>query len=653
MITRTTPHDRPQQQSGGKSGPLFALRPAVVVTLILIAQWVVAMSAVSTKGITADEPAHLFGGLAIWRRDDYRFNPENGNLPQRVAAIPAWLSNIRLPAEETPHYRRGDVWTTAYQATFLTEDQNIRGPLMAGRALMALFGIGVSLMVYLAASQLWGKGGGMFALILCAACPNLLAHSPLATSDVAATLCLPLAAWLYWRMLESPSPRRIAAAAVSLGVACVVKFSAVLLGPIFVILLAIHAARRIPRTPWKRIALAQFILILSAWAIIWMAFGFQHAPGGPEGASYYRTWGYAFGPEGSLQRSVIGFLKDVPLFPEPFVYGAGYVVSSASYRLNFFLGSVGATGWPGFFPYLFLVKTPVASLLAFLGGAVGVFIFWRQRHRELVGLAPWLVCAGVYAAAALTSNLNIGHRHILPIYPALFILAGALFPLLKGKSRLLLPLLGLGAVGASAYSFPNYISYFNPIDGGPRQAWRKAVDSSLDWGQDLPAVEQWLRENRKPGETVYQAYAGCDEPDAYSIDAITLLRHPNFQRSSRSWREIRGGLYVVSATALQLELRPWTAKSEAAYPVRRAALTKLLADPSVVDRKTLERELTEIDGARLRRLGAYLRTRKPIATPGFSQLVFRLTEDEARALDHGEPLPLDYEAEASALLNPP
>ena len=615
-------------------------RVSILVALILLAQWIVSLAAVNTKGITTDEPAHLVGGLAMWQRDDYRFNPENGNLPQRIAALPAWLADVRLPPSEDDNYRGGDVWMTAYRATFETEGQNLRGPLMAGRALIAFFGVGVSLMVYLSARSLWGEGGGLFALVLCAACPNLLAHSALATSDAASAFCLPLAAWLYWRMLEAPSARRICLASAGLGLACVSKFSAVLLAPAFFLLLAIHAWRHRGGAPWKRLVCAQFILVFAAWAVIWASFGFQHAPGGPEGGTYFRNWGYALGPEDSVQRVTIGHLRERPVFPEAFVYGAGYVASSAAYRLNYFMGELRETGTPGFFPYLFLVKTPPATLLAIFGGAISAFLLWRQRRPGFAALAPWAVWGLVYGAAALASKLNIGHRHLLPLYPCLFILCGALWPALRGRARLLVPALAAGTVATAAYSFPHYIAYFNPLDGGPSQAWRKVVDSSLDWGQDLPALEAWLQENRKPTEALYQSYFGCDEPAAYAINAIELPRAHHFRRT-RPWYELHGGLYIISASMMQVELRPWNAASEAAYPRRRAIVAALLSNQGIASREEFTRELSEIEHARAKRLAAYLRRKEPVATPGFSQLVFRLTEEEARKIDLGAALSLD------------
>src|SRR5690606_33111237 len=97
----------------------------------------------------------------------------------------------------------------------------------------------------------------------------------------------------------------------------------------------------------------------------------------------------------------------------------------------------------------------------------------------------------VYGGASITSHLNIGHRHLLPLYPVLFIGAGGLGRWLSSRS-----FLRAGAVGAlllwhaaaAAAIAPHFLAFFNPLGGGPRNGWRHLVDSSLDWGQDLPGL---------------------------------------------------------------------------------------------------------------------------------------------------------------------
>src|SRR5439155_13724202 len=121
--------------------------------------------------------------------------------------------------------------------------------------------------------------------------------------------------------------------------------------------------------------------------------------------------------------------------------------------------------------------------------------------------APLLVLLGVYWAAALVSHLNIGHRHLLPIYPPLFILAGGALP------RLRVPLAAL-AVAEGLLAWPHYLAYFNPIAGGARNGYRHLVDSSLDWGQDLPGLQRH--------HPAYLAYFGTGSPRYYGIVASLL-----------------------------------------------------------------------------------------------------------------------------------
>jgi hypothetical protein len=106
-------------------------------------------------------------------------------------------------------------------------------------------------------------------------------------------------------------------------------------------------------------------------------------------------------------------------------------------------------GWWWFYPLAFLIKTPLPSLLLFLFSLVAL-MFWRRlpdrwmapdsaglRHPSLYDLSPLLILGGVYGLACLTSHYDIGLRHMMPIYPVFFILAGAnIFWLLAEKSVL-------------------------------------------------------------------------------------------------------------------------------------------------------------------------------------------------------------------------
>src|SRR5438876_5097185 len=97
---------------------------------------------------------------------------------------------------------------------------------------------------------------------------------------------------------------------------------------------------------------------------------------------------------------------------------------------------------------------------------------------------------------------------------------------------------------------PDYLAYFNEIAGGPRAGYRHLVDSSLDWGQDLPGLKAWLDENTDgiAGKPIYLAYFGSADPEWYGIHATSLPRDPSSKSAAAG---LTAGIYCVSATVLQ------------------------------------------------------------------------------------------------------
>jgi hypothetical protein len=91
--------------------------------------------------------------------------------------------------------------------------------------------------------------------------------------------------------------------------------------------------------------------------------------------------------------------------------------------------------------------------------------------------------------------LNIGHRHILPIYPVLIVMISSLVPwavrqriFVKGGLAVMAGWLFVSSVG----TFPHYLAYFNELVGGPENGYKYLVDSNLDWGQDLKGLKRYL-----------------------------------------------------------------------------------------------------------------------------------------------------------------
>lgn len=636
--------------SAHPDAPRLRVTGWIALAALLVLHVGLAIWAVSKKSVTADEILHVTGGYFFNRYGDYRIQPENGVLPQRLAALPAVLSDAPPPPlQDNVYWNVSESQVIGYQ--FFYETGRDHWPiLMGGRAIMALFSAATGGLIFWWTRRLFGNAAGFFSLTLYALCPNVLAHAPLTTSDTTAVFFLLAAVTAFWLHVSAPTWRSNLLSAVVFSLACVAKFSAVLLLPMMALLLAwrilLDAAGT--RHRWWRLA-AEGVAVHAGVAVfvIWAFYGFRYsafAPDLPPASQFLAPWDHVVQYIG-FQGKVVNFCREWHLLPEPFLYGYSWVVWAARARSAFLAGDYSVLGWVSFFPLAFFWKTPVAILGALLAGGIALAKQWRRVRLDAV--APLLVLFVVYWAFSLTSRLNIGHRHILPTYPTLFIcLGGLLAPgVLPALWRVALPMIVVaGQLVANLRVAPDYLAFFNSFAGGPANGYRLLVDSSLDWGQDLPALRRWL-DTHNTGTTaqpVYLAYFGAGEPDYYKIQATRLPFINGFKLPKSLWYEVKPGVYCIGATMLQhvySNLRgPWTLENERKYQEGRGKeplFREYARNPSIREelarqgvKKEFEETWTHYDQLRFARLCHYLRARQPDAQPGYSILVYRLTQAE-------------------------
>lgn len=632
--------------------------------LLLALHWWLGVSGWFDKTVTSDETAHLVSGYSYWRFNDYRLQPENGNLPQRWGALPLLVLRPHLdPAEQPRPWANSHVWLIGQH--FFFESGNDTGfMLAAARGVMALWSVALGILVFAWTRRLWGEVGALIALALLVFSPTMLAHGPLVTSDMTAAFFLLAATAAFWRLLDAPSPGRLAVSTLVTGLAAVAKFSFVILGPVFVVLILLRALLHrldggLRAGWWIRTAGHCGLHVVVAFGIIWASFGFRlsgFAPGLPAGLKYFLPWAVVLPIEGPA-RALLITLKDWAILPEAYLHGFAFVLRAAESRGAFLAGEYSPTGWWWFFPYAFLIKTSLAELAAFaLASMLAIRRLLATGDRRFAALLsrlrpvlPLIVLFGVYWAVSVTSNLNIGHRHLLPIYPVLFILTGALVP--AGASirwRLVALTLAVAAAIESQLVRPHYLAFFNRVAGGPANGWRHLADSSLDWGQDLPALAPWLAANRREGEPVYLSYFGMGDPRYEGITAEPLA--PYYQHfRPRKWQELKPGLYCIGTTMLQNPYSEWsgdwTARHEGAY---RNLLTEMRSEiasgersPGIVDFGEDENHpLWVLDRLRFARLCLYLRRRAADASINHTIRVYRLSHEEIRIVVDGTPAEL-------------
>jgi hypothetical protein len=177
------------------------------------------------------------------------------------------------------------------------------------------------------------------------------------------------------------------------------------------------------------------------------------------------------------------------------------------------------TGVWFYFPVTILVKTPL-TILALVAFALFTPALWRNYRREFITA---LVPIAIFLGAAVSSKINLGVRHILPIYPFLILLAAAAAAYLFSRSRPLQILcVALLVFQAASYTraFPGEIAYANEPFGGQRGVRKILGESNVDWAQGLPAVKRYI-DNHKITDC-WIAWAGPQDPANFGIPCRAL-----------------------------------------------------------------------------------------------------------------------------------
>ena len=570
----------------------YPARAVVGCALLLAFFAFVAWRAVSSKSPTYDEPLHAVGAWLHLHERDFRVNPEDPPLWHYWAALPNGRGALN-PRMDDERFKivADDVfreWAYVVEVLYRTEGNDGEAIVSRSRAMMLIVGVVLGGVI---AWRSWKLGGLVAALTATAAFaldPNFLAHAPLVKNDVSLTLVMLLLMIAVWRAGRRLTVGNALAICVLCGAGLNVKFSALLLGPMVLVLLLIRAGMpeqwnvlgREVRTRGRKVMATLAVCLaalLVSYVSIWACYGFRYLPTREPNVLLntqniieflatnelkeqhpdreltkedFQQW-----RPGAFSRGVL-FMERNRLLPQAWLNGLLYTQQSAVLRKTFLLGEFSMTGWWYYFPVAMGFKSPIALLLA-AGAAAATGIVLLVRRRDAVlrehgwTIACFAVPVGIYLLASMSSNLNLGIRHVLPVYPFAFIAIGAAAAygwrvrpkLTKVATALLVTVLGVETLSA----FPHYIAFFNAAAGGSRGGINLLGDSNLDWGQDLKLLAEWQADH--PAENLYFAYFGMADPKYYGV----------------TYHNIRGGYFLgppfepprapgtvaVSATILQ------------------------------------------------------------------------------------------------------
>lgn len=609
-----TPPPAVEVAAGEASVPFWNRnRVRLAVAFLLTAHVALAVLSLVQENPTVDEVIHLPAGLTYWQTGSFRLYRHNPPLVKLVAALPV------LAAKPVVNIGR-DSWRTeppnkaAFGHEFMQDNARRYFELFTlGRLVMPAFSVIGGLVVFAWSTRLYGAPGGLLSLSLWVLCPNVLAHSRLITTDMGGTALGVLATFLFWLYLKTPSLRFAALAGIGLGLAELSKFSMIVLYGLWPLLAVVRLATCSEfRKIWTRVVVHAVVVVALSLLVIDLGYGFEGVgiplgdyeftcqtltapvPDGTKRPSssdrllnaawkhrINRFRGTALGsiPVPLPRHYMLGFddqkleaegvpskfLTDRPLGPEGDEV-QGYPV--------FLDGKLQQKSWWYYYLMTLIYKVPEGTWLIVLTSMALLALSPRSRASGFDEFAVLVVPAFVLFVMSVFTNINLGLRYVLPIFPYAFIAAGKLAPWAAGLRSPVARGVSWGFVGvtlsltaaATATIHPHYLAYFNAVSGGPDRGASHLIDSNIDWGQDLVGLRRWLAVNA-PGERVGLAYFGQVNPrifDARGEGFDWFLPPPapgtmdepipRYAVDPSSTR-LKPGLYAVSASLV--EGLPW------------------------------------------------------------------------------------------------
>jgi hypothetical protein len=489
---------------------MFSLKKpqlAIVFALILIG----CLRIAATYGAynqTYDEPLHLACGMEWLSKGAYRYELQHPPLARVLVATGPYLSGVR--SHSLP-----DVWD---------EGNGLLGRGAAYWRTLALARMGTlpffilaCVMVYLWARRWFAPGTALIAVFLFSTLPPVLGHAGMATNDLACCATVLLAAYCLMRWFEEPSLARSVWLTAALALAVLAKLSALFYVPACALaMLLAYAIQYRPNWATVRGVVRQYLprliaILAVTLVLIWGGYRFSVKPLN------------ASDKFAKVEQQVPALHKiaSVPLPLTELLLGMAHLVHhNDEGHESFLLGRTSKHGWWYFFLVVLAVKTPLGLLILALLGVV-------LSRRWIAGDAPrlaTLLCAALILMIAMSTRINLGVRHILPIYPFVVIVAAQAVVYLTGGVSPRWVIATVAALLAldladTTISGIDQLPYFNALAGSRPE--RVLCESDLDWGQDLHRLSERLWERGIQHTAL--AYFGTMQLEAAGLPDYTII----------------------------------------------------------------------------------------------------------------------------------
>jgi dolichyl-phosphate-mannose-protein mannosyltransferase len=462
-------------------------------------------ASISRKSITNDEIVHIPAGYYHLVAGEFQLNNEHPPLIKMWAALPLLiLQPDEPPAPKTEDENFMERTWGFHERFWQANRARFQSVTFWPRAMMIPITLALGALIFVFARKLFGETAALLAVTLYVLEPTVLAHGRIVHTDVPAALAYLLFFFTLHHYSEAPGLKRALLLGLACGVALLTKFSMLVLVPVLgIYLLARLFMKRRDRKQRSQVLLHGGLIAVVVLFLVNAAYYFQH----PALEASDVRW------VGMKSPALLGFVTSgirvlSKIIPTYYLFGIYNIAVHNHYgHATSLLGQYNDLGWWYYFPVAFALKTTLPFLM--LSIAALAWAIWRmamkrkgQRDRRFL----WVVVpVAVYLAISLTSHINIGIRHFLPVYPFLFIAGGALLAqLLHVRKPLGIAVLVvlLGWMGfETVRTFPDYTPYMNQL-ASRHPGWYYLSDSNVEWGDDVGALAAYLNAR---GETKVRA----------------------------------------------------------------------------------------------------------------------------------------------------
>ncbi|MBU4370195.1 glycosyltransferase family 39 protein, partial [Patescibacteria group bacterium] len=348
--------------------------------------------------------------------------------------------------------------------------------------------------------------------------PLILAHGRIINMDVASALGIFASTYYFVRFLQKPSLKRTLIAFSVFGLTQLIKASALLLIPYFIVLLFIWLVMNLPETRTKIKAFINQLklyfpklllgLFLTLFIIVLVyQIGMWNYPAEQQSGDI----------ESVLKSQRSELYEKISWFPNlAFIPGIRNLAQysfgalwqyTRSKNIAYFHGQGAFESFPFYFPIGYLIKEPLAFHILTLLGLWFVIKRMRVREKNYIKsnffVIASLLWVGFYWFMIVTfSPINSGIRYLIPTLPFIyFLIAGGIGWWLNQKQKgfsfkhAFIGGLLVWQLVSVLTIYPSFLSYFNELIGGPENGYRYMVDTDVEWGQDVKRLSKWVESN--------------------------------------------------------------------------------------------------------------------------------------------------------------